>query len=218
MELHSRAPNFIREFLGSTRIFAKAVDEVLEERLLAQVAGRQLTPSQMKVLELVAFTDVQTLSELAAFLGISTPAASKSVDKLVRRNLLSRVGGGTDRRSIRVTLTEEGRQMLVAYDFARTNRLMDLFSQFPPEELKRVATLLDQISTAVVRKTAKAEDLCLQCGIHFRETCLVRQLLHTNCSYQEQRDRRRRLQVTAREDIHERSNGVDRGSVVPQQP
>ncbi|MCE5307923.1 MAG: winged helix DNA-binding protein [Acidobacteriales bacterium] len=218
MELHTGAPSFIKEFLGSTRIFVKAVDEVLEEKLLAQVAGQQLTPSLMKVLELVAFTDVGTLSELAAFLGISTPAASKAVDKMVRRKLLSRTGGESDRRSIRVSLTEEGRRMLAAYDFARSNRLMDLFTQFPPEDLKRVATLMDQISAAVVRQTDKAEDLCLQCGIHFREKCLVRQLLHTNCSYQEQRDRRRRLQATAGEDIHERSNGMDRGSVVPKQP
>lgn len=108
--------------------------------------------------------------------------------------------------------------MLAAYDFARNNRLTDLFSQFPPEELKEVATLLDRISTSVASQTATAEDLCLQCGIHFREKCLVRQLLHTNCSYQEQRDRRRRLQATAREDIHERGNGMDRDSVVPKQP
>jgi DNA-binding MarR family transcriptional regulator len=218
MEVHTGTPSFIKEFLGSTRIFAKAVDKVLEEKLLAQVAGQQLTPSLMKVLELVAFTEVGTLSELAAFLGISTPAASKAVDKLVRRNLLSRVGGESDRRSIKVSLTEDGRRMLAAYDFARTHRLMDLFSQFPPDELKRVAALMDQISAAVVRQTAKAEDLCLQCGMHFRETCLVRQLLHTNCSYQEQRDRRRRLQTAAQEDIHERSSDVDRSSVVPQQP
>lgn len=218
MELHSAAPSLIKEFIGSARIFVKAVDDVLEEKLLTQVAGKQLTPSLLNVLELVAFTEVGTLSELAVFLGISTPAASKAVDKLVRRNLLSRTGGESDRRSIRLTLTEEGRRMLAAYDFARNNRLTDLFSQFPPEELKEVATLLDRISTSVASQTAKAEDLCLQCGIHFREKCLVRQLLHTNCSYQEQRDRRRRLQATAREDIHERGNGMDRDSVVPKQP
>lgn len=208
MELQTGTPDLVKEFLGSTRIFAKAVYDVLEQKLLAQVTGGQLTPSSMKVLELVAFTNVGTLSELAAFLGISTPAASKSVDKLVRRNLLARCGGEEDRRSIRVTLTEDGRRLLAAYDFARNERLKDLFSQFPPEELKRVAKLLDQISVAVVRQTAQAEELCLQCGIHFRETCLVRQILHTNCSYQQQRDRRRLMQVTAREDIHEHGNGT----------
>lgn len=202
------APDFIKGFLGSTRIFAKAVDEVLERRLLAQVTSGQLTLSQMKVLELVAFTDVGTLSELAAFLGISTPAASKSVDKLVRRKLLSRCGGEGDRRSIRVTLTEDGRRLLAAYDFARNERLKELFSQFPPKELKRVATLLDQISAAVVRQTAKAEELCLQCGIHFRETCLVRQILHTNCSYQQQKERRKLAEFPAEEGTDEHGNGT----------
>ncbi len=208
MELHTGAPSFIKEFLGSARIFAKAVDDVLEERLLAQVAGRQLTSSQMKVLELVAFTDIQTVSELAAFLGISTPAASKTVEKLVQRKFLSRCGGENDRRSVRVSLTEEGRRLLAAFDFARTERLKDLFSKYPPEDLKRVATLLDQISAAVVRQHEHAEDLCLQCGIHFREKCLVRQLLRTNCSYQQQKQRRRLLMPSAEEGTDEHGDNT----------
>lgn len=204
MEPNTVAPSFIKEFLGSTRIFAKAVDDVLEERLLEQVAGRQLTPSQMKVLELVAFTDIQTVSELAGFLGISTPAASKTVEKLVQRKFLNRCGGESDRRNVLVSLTEDGRRLLAAYDFARSERLKDLFSQFPSEELRRVATLLDQISAAVVRQTEHAEDLCLQCGIHFREKCLVRQLLRTNCSYQQQKQRRRLLMPSTEEGTDER--------------
>jgi len=208
MELHTGAPSFIKEFLGSARIFAKAVDDVLEERLLAQVAGRQLTPSQMKVLELVAFTDIQTVSELATFLGISTPAASKTVEKLVQRKFLSRCGGENDRRSVRVSLTDEGRRLLAAFDFARTERLKDLFNKYPREELKRVATLLDQISAAVVRQNEHAEDLCLQCGIHFREKCLVRQLLRTNCSYQQQKQRRRLLMPSAEEGTDEHGDNT----------
>jgi DNA-binding MarR family transcriptional regulator len=218
MKLHTDAQGFIKEFLGSTRIFAKAIDDVLEQRLLAQVAGRQLTPSQMKVLELVAFTDVQTVSELAAFLGISTPAASKTVEKLVQRKFLNRCGGESDRRSVRVSLTEDGRRMLTAYDFVRTERLKELFSEFPAEELKRVAALLDQISAAVVRQTAHAEDLCLQCGIHYREKCLVRQLLRTNCSYQEQKQRRRLLMPSTAEETHEHGDSTTGRTALPHEP
>ena len=46
MEPQTGAPDLVKEFLGSTRIFAKAVYEVLEQKLLAQVTGGQLTPSR----------------------------------------------------------------------------------------------------------------------------------------------------------------------------
>ena len=183
----------IREFVGSARIFTKAVHTVLEEKLLAEVLGSQITLSQMQLLELVAFTDARTISEIAAYLNISNAAASKAVDKLVRRELLTRTGGAVDRRAIEVSLTELGASQLQAFDNARTERLQNLFHDFCPEEMRAAADILDRISATVVSLTAKPEQLCLQCGIHFRERCLVRQLLRCNCSYQQQKTRRQRL-------------------------
>jgi DNA-binding MarR family transcriptional regulator len=183
----------IREFLGSARIFTKAVNTVLEEKLLAEILGSQITLSQMQLLELVAFTDARTITEIAAYLNISNAAASKAVDKLVRRKLLARTGGALDRRAIEVSLTEFGSAQLKAFDNARTERLQKLFCDFPPDEMRAAATLLDRISATVVSLTAKPEELCLQCGIHFRERCLVRQLLRCSCSYQQQKTRRQRL-------------------------
>ena len=78
------------EFLSSARVFAWSVREVIERTVLREVAGNSLTFSQLKLLYLVAHTDTLNISDAAAFLGVSAAAASKAVDKLVRRRLLRR--------------------------------------------------------------------------------------------------------------------------------
>jgi DNA-binding MarR family transcriptional regulator len=93
----------INDFLGSTQIFASALNDIVEEKLLREVAPGQVTFSQFRLLKMVALTDAQTLGDVAAFLGVSNPAASKAVDKLVRGGLLVRTEGEKDRRAIELS-------------------------------------------------------------------------------------------------------------------
>lgn len=180
----------INDFLGSARVFASSVNNVIEERLLRQVGPRQLTFSQFKLLKLLALTDAQTIGDVAAFLGVSNPAASKAVDKLVRQGLLVRTEAQADRRATELSLTDSSRRVLAAYDAAKNRKLAGVFRQFSPADLRRTSELLDQLSAGIVDHTAKAEDLCLQCGIYYRKKCLVRQLVRRNCFYHRHKTRK----------------------------
>lgn len=171
------------DFLGSAHIFASAVEEVLEKSLLEETAGRRLTLSQFKLLKMVAATEAQTITDVALFLGVSNAAASKAVDKLVRRKLLRRAEGQPDRREICLSLTEPSRRLLAAYEDKKEQRLADVFGGFPKDELRRTARLLDRLSAELMDHHAKREEICLQCGIYFRDHCVVRQLLDRNCFY-----------------------------------
>jgi DNA-binding MarR family transcriptional regulator len=175
--------HLIHEFLGSAHVFSSAVNEVVEKRLLEEVAGHSLTLSQFKLLKMVSLTDAQTITDVALFLGVSNAAASKAVDKLVRRKLLRREEGHPDRREIRLSLTEGSRRYLAAYDERLRRRLAQIFRQFPSADLKRTARLLDRLSAGLVDHAAKPDEVCLQCGIYFRDRCLVRQLVKRNCFY-----------------------------------
>ncbi len=172
------------DFLGSAHVFASAVEEVVEKRLLEEIAGRQLTLSQFKLLKMVALTDARTISDVALFLGVSNAAASKAVDKLVRRKLLRRTEGQPDRREICLSLTEPSRRLLAAYEDKKDSKLAEVFRGFPNDELKRAARLLDRLSAGCVDHHTSAEEVCLQCGIYSREKCVVRQLAKRNCFYQ----------------------------------
>ncbi len=172
----------IDDFLGSAHVFASAVNEVVEARLLREVAGDQLTVSQLKLLKLVAMTDAQTIGDVALFLGVSNAAASKAVDKLVRRKLLRRAEGEKDRRVIHLSLTPASRRVLAAYEQAKELVLAGIFQKFSEQDLRRTADLLDQLSADIVQNNGK-DEMCLQCGIYFRERCLVRQIVKRNCFY-----------------------------------
>ncbi len=177
-------PREIDDFLGSAHIFASAVADIIEQRLLERVANGQVTASQMKLMKLVAMTDSYTLGDVASFLRVSNAAASKAVDRLVRRDLLERSEDQKDRRVMHLALTQAGRRLQAAYESARQRKLQSIFAQFPPEELRRASELLDRMSADMVDHASNPEELCLKCGIYFRERCLVRQLVPRNCFYQ----------------------------------
>jgi len=171
------------DFLGSAHVFTSAVEEIIEKRLLEEIACRQLTLSQFKLLKMVALTEARTISDVALFLGISNAAASKAVDKLVRRKLLRRAEGQPDRREICLSLTESSRRLLAAYEEKKERKLAEVFQGFPIDQLRRAARLLDRLSATMVDHHSSPEEVCLQCGIYFREKCVVRQLVNRNCFY-----------------------------------
>ena len=195
----------INDFLGSTQVFATAVSDIIEEKLLRSVAGKRLTLSQLKLLKLVANTDAHSIGDVAAFLGVSNAAASKAVDKLVQRKMLVRTEGAKDRRAAELALTLRSRKLLAAYDVARNRKLASVFRSFSPEDLRRTTEILDRLSAGIVDHNAKPEEICLQCGIYFRDDCLVRKLIGRRCFYTLHRTRRNRRGVAPEE---ERGNGA----------
>lgn len=203
MPVSNRSAEMLQEFLGSAHVFATAVDQVVERRLLEEVAGKEVSLSQFRLLKMVAQTDAQTITDVALFLGVSSAAASKAVDKLVRRRLLSRTEGQPDRREIRLALTQSSRRLLAAYDRRKQRKLGKIFRQFPAEELLRTAKLLDRLSAELVDHHDHGDETCLQCGIYFRDRCLVRQLVQRNCFYLRNKSKSKRaaqpttIQITA---------------------
>lgn len=190
----------VNDFLGSTQVFATAVNDIIEQKLLREVAGQHLTLSQFKLLRLVANTDSHSIGDVAAFLGVSDAAASKAVDKLVRRRMLVRTERTLDRRTTELTLTRRSVRLLAAYDAAKNRKLAEVFGSVPADELRRTADILDRLSAGIVDHSANPEEICFQCGIYFREKCLVRKLVGRRCFYTLRRTRRNRKAGAPEED------------------
>ncbi|HKZ52055.1 MAG TPA: MarR family transcriptional regulator [Candidatus Acidoferrales bacterium] len=187
----ARTTDLLNDFLGSVHVLATAVSDVVEKKLLRDVAGAQLTLSQFRLLKLVAQTDAHNIGDVAAFLGVSNAAASKAVDKLVRRGLLLRSEGEPDRRAIQLSLTKSSRRLLADYDALRNRQLAKIFRQFSPRELRRTAKLLDHLSAGLISGNVAPEEICLQCGIYFREQCLLQKLAGRRCFYLQHKEARR---------------------------
>ncbi len=126
MDGHSRQ-QLVNELLGSAHLFVSAVSGVMEQKLLSEIAGKQLTLSQLKVLKLLDLTEAHNVGDVAAFLGVSNAAASKAVDRLVRRKYLRRTEGRADRRSSDLSLAAAGRSVLKRYETAKDRKLAEMF-------------------------------------------------------------------------------------------
>jgi DNA-binding MarR family transcriptional regulator len=176
-------PHPAGHLLGTARILALAVQETVESKLQAEIAGDRLSPSQWKLLEIFATTEVGNVTEVAAYQGVSTAAASKAVDRLVRLGLLERAEDHEDRRHIRLSLSPEGSRMSSAYLARLEARLSELFSCLSADDLAHLSSQLDQLTTGVLRAASNATQICVQCGLNQREGCLMDEALHRQCLY-----------------------------------
>lgn len=172
----------LNDFLASTQIFSTVMTELMDEQI-REVLGKNYTLSQLKLLKMVARTNTSTISEVAAFLGVSNAAASKAVDRLVRRGLIQRKEKEEDRRAINLSLSQEGHSVLERYEEAQYKTLDGLFRHFAPQDLVKAGDLLDRLSADLVDIGARPDELCFRCGIYFRERCLLRNVHKRVCYY-----------------------------------
>ncbi len=186
-----KTEQLIEELLGIAHVFCAAACGVMEEKLLSEAMNQPVTPSQLKILKLLNLSDSRNVGEVAAFLGVSDAAASKSVDRLVRSRYLRRTDGQSDRRSSELSLTAAGQKLLNRYDGAKNRKLVKVFRNFAQDELRSGAELLERLTKEIVTHSANPQqDICLQCGIYLQKRCLVQEAVSVECPYHARRKKR----------------------------
>jgi MarR family transcriptional regulator, organic hydroperoxide resistance regulator len=116
--------------------------------------GRALSLSQYGLLQPLASSDRARVNELSGQAGIAPSTASRILDVLERRELITRERDVEDRRVVEVTLTEEGRELLRDEDAWLRGRQREFFAGLPetervlaPDLLLRLAGLIDELAT-----------------------------------------------------------------------
>lgn len=106
----------------------------------------ELTITQIKLLhQLEDATRELTLKEAAERVPLSLPAASRTVDDLVRRGMVKRHEDAEDRRMKRVSLTEDGRTIIRRLNAARLNGLEQFTTTLTDDERQALAGALAQL-------------------------------------------------------------------------
>ncbi len=190
METHQRQ-QLVNELLGCAHLFVSAVSGVMEQQLLLEIAGKHLTLSQLKILKLLELTEAHSVGDVAAFLGVSDAAASKAVDRLVRRRYLRRSVHRTDRRSSDLSLAPAGLNVLKRYEAAKDHKLEEMFGDLDTEDLQQTSAFLQHLTKGIIHSAANPEEICLQCGIYLKKRCLVREAGRTECHYERRRTKQK---------------------------
>lgn len=134
------------------------VDAVLSaSRFLVAVAARSLadldeaedvTLTQYRSLVVLASRGPQPMASLAEALGVTPPTASRLCDRLVRKGLVRRRTDRSDRRQVRVALTEAGRRLVDVVTERRRRQIADLLSAVPEDARRSVAAGLQLLADA----------------------------------------------------------------------
>ena len=83
-----------------------------------------------------------SVSDISENLGVSNPATSQSLDKLVQMGLISRQENPHDRRSKQILLTERGKRILVESMHPQRIWLKELLERLTPEETEQISNAL----------------------------------------------------------------------------
>jgi DNA-binding MarR family transcriptional regulator len=106
-----------------------------------------LTTPQLATLE--ALRESRTPSAVARDLGLSRPATSQMIDKLVRRKLVHRTEGRIDRRQRSVVVSARGRDLIQRIHDARAARFEASLAALPSAMRARLAATLGAVVGAL---------------------------------------------------------------------
>jgi DNA-binding MarR family transcriptional regulator len=114
--------------------------------LFEAMGALELTMTQIKLLHhLEDAPRALTLKEAAELVVVSLPAASRTVDDLVRRGFVERHEDVEDRRMKRVSATETGRAVIRRLNAARLNGLEQFADSLNDTERRELAEALSQL-------------------------------------------------------------------------
>jgi DNA-binding MarR family transcriptional regulator len=117
-------------------------------RAAREPAAGVLSLAQYHLLEPLA-GGPRTNRELAELAGISAPTATRMVDGLLERKLVSRVEDPTDRRAVVISLTAKGRTALAKKESEYGERRSRLADALEPHEQKVAAELLRRLAAVI---------------------------------------------------------------------
>lgn len=166
-----------------THIFASAVREVLELKPLRDSSPLPLTLSQLHLLKLMTHDGEHQVHDVADFLGVSAPAATRNVDKLERLGLLIRTPSKGDRRATLLTVSQKGRRLVQRYEETKAARLEPVLGSFQPAEIEQLTDLLERFFVSLLELGEAEQEFCLRCDAYIDSDCLVSQV-RGGCPYQ----------------------------------
>ncbi|MFC6533623.1 MarR family transcriptional regulator [Nonomuraea rubra] len=115
-------------------------------------AGGDVTLPQYRALVLMAARGPQRLIDLAEALDVNRSTATRMCDRLVAKRLVRRSRLPSDRRTIRISLTSEGRALVDGVTKKRRADLAQILAQLSQEQHVAVVAALTAFAEAADEK------------------------------------------------------------------
>jgi DNA-binding MarR family transcriptional regulator len=111
-------------------------------------AGEDVTLTQYRTLVVLASRGPQGVASLAEAVAVTPPTASRLVDRLILKGLVSRRRDQHDRRQVRIVLSEDGRKLVALVTERRRQEIAALLKKIPLEMQQSMAAGLQRLAEA----------------------------------------------------------------------
>jgi DNA-binding MarR family transcriptional regulator len=146
-----------------TGLFSDIVLKTMTVQLLRELDDLDITLSQLQALTHVAERRSCSVGILAERLGVTHPAAVKLVDKLVKKDLVTRSVAPDDHRQSAIAATPAGLRLVNAVRRERTDRLVQVLDRMPDADRWALIQGLEAFVTAALRDEGALNALCVSC-------------------------------------------------------
>lgn len=150
--VYIRGAKMIRMTQMSTLEIAQLVRPALTKLYVLYFRTAQqsdLTGPQLTILTRLAEDGESRISHIAHAEGIRMPTASNALHQLEQRGMVMRVPDQKDRRGVRVTITEKGRNEMIRVGRERDRYIADMIETLPEGMLEDA-----EIAAKVIRELA----------------------------------------------------------------
>ncbi|HWI55397.1 MAG TPA: MarR family transcriptional regulator [Desulfobacteria bacterium] len=165
--------NFVQSVDRDIGLFVAIIRELLSQGLVEEVCDDQITVGQIRCLCFIWAHEKATMGDVARGMGISFPAATKLISRLVEKGLVARNHDPRDRRSIYIEITPLGRELTTRVKPEKIRRLGSLLDKIAPEDVESLRRGIEAFLTVAVTDDELFQQICLHCGKEHAEDCVL---------------------------------------------
>ena len=143
--------------------FSDIVVKTMTVQLLRELEELDISLSQLQALTHVAEQRQCSVGCVAELLGVTHPAVVKLVDKLLRKELITRGIDPSDHRQAQLSVTAKGRRLVNQVRSERAQRLERVLDEMPTGERQALIVGLQGFVKAALRDQGALDALCVSC-------------------------------------------------------
>ena len=118
----------------------------------------EITIPQLRTLEYLSRIDGCLMNEIASHLGISRPAATGLVDRLIAQGLAAREYDDKDRRVIKIKISPKGKKIVANIWDQKRRSFAKVFSMISAQERTQYIQIMEKIANVLAQKIAEKEN------------------------------------------------------------
>jgi len=168
----SKADKSLSELL---RISSFIVTDICEQQFMEDATNLSLSKNQFYILKMLSNSSPFNLSDLAKILSVSNAAVGKNIDKLVQYKLVRRRFRKKDRRTAKVSITQEGLEIIENYNDLKIKKQIEIFKIFSEKDKEKFSNYLHSFIKNTLHEDMDTDILCLQCNGSCGKNCIVQE-------------------------------------------